>query len=133
MRQAYDLHGWHVHRHIPAVDQDGDRVGAHARHREEQTGLGTIEPEGGDQRSEGYGEEISVDESEADLGFYQGEGIELDDVLREYILLALPMQKLCKEDCKGICPVCGQNRNQVDCQCKTTPMDPRWESLKSLQ
>jgi uncharacterized protein len=83
--------------------------------------------------SEGYGEEISVDESEADLGFYQGDGIELDDVLREYILLALPMQKLCKDDCKGICPVCGQNRNQVDCKCKTTPMDPRWESLKSLQ
>ncbi|MEP7354547.1 MAG: DUF177 domain-containing protein [Acidobacteriota bacterium] len=83
--------------------------------------------------AEGYGEEISVDESEADLGFYQGNGIELNDVLREYILLALPMQRLCKEDCQGICPVCGQNRNLNPCTCEVRPTDPRWAALKSLQ
>ncbi len=87
--------------------------------------------------SEGYGEEEVkldlLDEGEAQMGFYEGEGVELNDVLREYVLLALPMQKLCSESCKGICPVCGQNRNQQQCECKTAPVDDRWAVLKQLQ
>ena len=65
--------------------------------------------------AEGYGEEVALDESEAEMGFYEGDGIELEDVLREFVLLTLPMQRVCSEDCKGICPVCGQNRNQKEC------------------
>jgi uncharacterized protein len=86
--------------------------------------------------SEGYGEEVKLDElknDEADMGFYEGEGLELSDVLREYVLLSLPMQRLCSESCKGICPVCGQNRNQQQCQCQTVPVDDRWAVLKQLQ
>ena len=59
--------------------------------------------------------------------------MELDEVLREFVLLALPMQKLCSEGCKGICPVCGQNRNQQSCDCQTAPVDDRWAALKQLQ
>jgi uncharacterized protein len=67
--------------------------------------------------AEGYGEEKVVDEGEAEMGFYEGDGVELNDVLREFVLLTLPMQRVCGEDCKGICPVCGQNRNQKECAC----------------
>ena len=81
---------------------------------------------------EGYGEEVAIDQSEAEMGFYEGDGIELNDVLREYVLLALPMQRICNDNCKGICPVCGQNRNQTDCGCHTEAVDDRWAALKQL-
>ena len=83
--------------------------------------------------AEGYGEEKAIDAGEAEMGFYDGSGIELKDVLREYVLLALPMQRLCREDCRGLCPVCGQSRNQIECGCRTAAMDDRWAALKSLK
>ena len=83
--------------------------------------------------AEGYGEEKAIDAGEAEMGFYEGEGLELNDVLREFVLLALPMQRLCSENCKGICPECGQNRNQKDCSCRTTVGDNRWAALKELR
>jgi DUF177 domain-containing protein len=78
-------------------------------------------------------EEKAIDASEAEMGFYEGDGLELNDVLREFVLLALPMQRLCDENCKGICPVCGQNRNQKECRCQTTASDDRWAALKELR
>jgi uncharacterized protein len=84
--------------------------------------------------AEGFGEEEQVlDPDEAEMGFYQGDGVELNDVLREFILLALPMQRLCSEDCAGICPVCGQNRNKTMCQCQTAASDDRWAVLRNLK
>jgi uncharacterized protein len=83
--------------------------------------------------SEGYGEEASIDKSEAEMGFYEGEGVELNDVLREYVLLSLPMQRLCRENCKGICPECGQNRNNKECQCHGSAVDDRWAALKQFK
>lgn len=75
--------------------------------------------------------EISL-EADSEVGFYEGDGIELSDVLREEILLLLPMQRVCREDCKGICPVCGQNRNQVECHCHLQVADDRWAGLRNL-
>lgn len=83
--------------------------------------------------AEGYGEEKAIDSGEAEMGFYEGDGLELNDVLREFVLLALPMQKLCRENCRGICPVCGQNRNQKECHCQTAAGDDRWAALKELR
>ena len=80
--------------------------------------------------AEGYGDEKAIDPGEAEMGFYDGAGIELKDFLREYILLALPMQRVCSVRCKGICPVCGQNRNQIDCTCQAAAVDERWAALK---
>ena len=57
----------------------------------------------------------------------------LEDILREQVLLALPMQKVCEESCKGICPFCGQNRNQKECHCHAETSDDRWAALKSLK
>ena len=59
--------------------------------------------------------DVEVDEGESEIGFYEGGGLKLADVLREQVLLWLPMQWVCKKDCKGICPVCGENRNLVSC------------------
>ena len=78
---------------------------------------------------EGYGEEKVLDEGEAEMGFYDGDGIELNDVLREYVILALPMQRVCSENCLGICPVCGQNRNHNQCACQKSAVDDRWAAL----
>jgi uncharacterized protein len=78
-------------------------------------------------------EEVEIDEGEAEIAFYQGGGIELKDVLREHILLSMPMQRVCRADCHGICPVCGQNRNLINCGCEAKLVDERWSALKKLQ
>ncbi len=78
-------------------------------------------------------EEIELDEGESEVGFYEGSGLELNDVLLEQILLALPMQRICKEDCLGICPVCGRNRNETSCSCREKPADDRWKALRDLK
>ena len=78
------------------------------------------------------GDEIKIDEGEAEIGFYEGLGIELADIIKEQVLLALPVKRTCREDCKGICPVCGTNRNESDCDCHERPADDRWNALKKL-
>lgn len=78
------------------------------------------------------GEEFAIEEAEVKAGFYEGAGLDLADVLREQILLELPMQRLCGEDCRGICPVCGQNCNRVDCDCRERVPDDRWAKLRNL-
>jgi uncharacterized protein len=78
-------------------------------------------------------EELEIDAGEAELAFYDGEGLELEEILREYVLLALPMQRICREDCKGICPVCGKNRNQIACECVIKSADDRWAALRNLK
>jgi uncharacterized protein len=80
-----------------------------------------------------FGEEVEIDEGEAEIAFYEGGGIELKDVLREFVLLSLPMQRICREDCHGICPVCGLSRNLVSCGCDAKQVDERWSALKNLQ
>lgn len=77
-------------------------------------------------------DEVEVGGEETEIGFYEGGGLELVDILREQILLLLPMSRTCREDCKGICPVCGQNRNLVDCACHLEVADDRWAPLKDL-
>lgn len=79
-------------------------------------------------------DEVEIDDSEAEIGFYEGQGLELVDVLREQVMLALPMQRVCGEDCKGICPVCGQNRNEATCDCRIEQTDDRWgAALRNLE
>jgi len=77
-------------------------------------------------------EEIEIHEGEVEIGFYEGGGMELEDILCEQVLLALPMQRVCREDCRGICPVCGANRNERDCQCRAAAGDDRWAGLRNL-
>jgi uncharacterized protein len=78
-------------------------------------------------------EEVEIDEGEAEIGFYENGGIELEDILREQVLLALPMQRVCDDRCKGICPVCGKNRNETECDCRVETNDDRWGALRKLE
>jgi DUF177 domain-containing protein len=57
--------------------------------------------------------------------------LDLSEVLRQDVLLALPMHVLCREECRGLCPVCGQNLNQESCGCTPEP-DTRWAALLDL-
>lgn len=59
--------------------------------------------------------------------------IVLDDDIRDYALLAVPMKKLCKDDCMGLCPECGKNLNEGSCGCKHKEADPRWLPLQDLK
>ena len=58
--------------------------------------------------------------------------IDLTEVIRQYALLAIPMKPLCREDCTGLCPDCGQNLNQGTCCCSSRETDPRWSELSKL-
>ena len=58
--------------------------------------------------------------------------LNLDEALREQILLNLPMRPLCKPDCRGLCPECGHNLNEGPCDCIREAIDPRLEKLKEL-
>lgn len=77
--------------------------------------------------------EVAIDDGESQIGFYQGNGMELTDVLREHILLSLPMHKVCRDECAGICPSCGTNRNTTQCSCAETVKDERWAALSKLR
>jgi uncharacterized protein len=78
-------------------------------------------------------EEISVTSAEAEISYYQGEGLLLEDALREQVLLALPLKVICRENCKGLCPQCGKNLNTEQCSCAETMEDPRWSALKDIR
>ena len=58
--------------------------------------------------------------------------IDIDELVHEEILLAVPDHILCQDDCKGICPGCGADRNAVNCGCASAEVDPRWAGLKEL-
>jgi uncharacterized protein len=78
-------------------------------------------------------EEMSVTAIDAEIGYYQGNGLQLEDTLREQVILALPLRALCREDCRGLCPQCGANLNAEPCSCAVAVQDPRWEALKDLR
>ena len=64
------------------------------------------------------------------LSVFDGETIDLDELVREQLLLALPTRALCTEECKGLCPTCGADRNaDAACGCETKEVDPRWAGL----
>jgi uncharacterized protein len=77
-------------------------------------------------------EEVEIAAGETEIGFYENGGLELDDILREQVLLALPLQWVCSENCKGICPVCGQNRNEAACDCKAQSGAAHWHALRDI-
>ena len=75
--------------------------------------------------------EVEIHAADTEVAFFSGAGVELEEVAREQVLLALPMQPLCREDCRGLCPQCGRNLNQGACNCAPVG-DQRWASLEQL-
>jgi uncharacterized protein len=62
-----------------------------------------------------------------------GDQIDLEPLARDAVLLELPLTPLCSEDCQGLCPTCGANRNEGDCGHTITPTDSRWAALDALK
>jgi DUF177 domain-containing protein len=75
--------------------------------------------------------ELTADE--LDVSVFDGESIDIDELVKEQILLSVPDRTLCREDCKGICSTCGADLNASACNCEQSDIDPRWEALKKLK
>jgi len=83
---------------------------------------------------EGEDEEDEVELSERDMvvGYYRDHRIDLGELVREQFVLGIPMKRLCRADCKGLCLRCGINKNRESCDCPVTDTDPRLASLSRL-
>ena len=84
--------------------------------------------------AEDYREQQAVEltEEDLDLTVFDGQAIDIDELVKEELLLAVPDHVLCTESCKGMCAVCGVNKNSNDCKCETRQVDPRWAGLEGL-
>ncbi len=77
-------------------------------------------------------DEVELSDRDMVVAFYEGERLDLGQVLREQFLLAQPMKKLCREDCRGLCPACGANRNSAACGCPPAEEEARDARLAVL-
>lgn len=77
--------------------------------------------------------EAELDEKDLDISVFDGHQIDLSELVREQILLSIPEQVFCREDCQGLCEKCSANRNLVNCNCNEKEVDPRWAALKNLK
>jgi len=77
--------------------------------------------------------EREIEEDDLTTAFYENEQIDLRELMREQFYLTLPMKPLCRDDCKGLCVMCGTNLNRGTCDCKREWEDPRLAVLKTLK
>lgn len=77
--------------------------------------------------------EVELVEEDLEVNFIRGEKIDLDEVIREQIYLSLSMKSLCSEHCSGLCPICGRNLNEGECQCHREQGHPGFLKLKNLK
>lgn len=75
--------------------------------------------------------EEGADEDE-DIILFDGYEIELDDIIADHFLMNISGRYLCSDNCKGLCPVCGQNLNHGECDCDNEYIDPRWQALADI-
>lgn len=77
--------------------------------------------------------ESELSGEDLDVSVFEGNIIDLSDLVREQVILDLSEKVSCSEECKGLCPKCGANQNLIDCNCEETEIDPRWAALKNLK
>jgi uncharacterized protein len=77
--------------------------------------------------------EIELGRDDLEVDFYQGDVLDVAGLLRSETDLALPMKPLCRPDCRGLCPVCGGNKNVTECRCDSRGPDPRLAPLEALR
>lgn len=77
--------------------------------------------------------EVQLGAEDLDVSILGSDKIDLTEIAREQILLALPERIYCREDCKGLCGQCALNRNLIDCNCEEKEVDPRWQGLRELK
>lgn len=116
--------------------EDPARLSFAVEYRGEETQAQRSEPRGREVRPSGpvaAGELSERDEPHENVYALAGDRLELGEMLREQVILAEPMQPLCREDCRGLCPVCGQNRNERECGCPEERPDSPFMILRRLQ
>jgi uncharacterized protein len=106
---------WMLQSAITPDDDEGDAVT-------------TENPAAGAEGEEG----VELGAEDLDVFPYDGERVDLEPLIREQLVLAVPYAPLCREDCRGLCPQCGIDRNVATCTCEK-PIDPRFEALKGLK
>lgn len=81
------------------------------------------------------GEEFkeALNQMDEDFLVYGSGLVDVEPVIGEYLVTELPITPVCREDCQGLCPVCGCNRNENTCFCGNDDIDPRWEKLKNFK
>lgn len=87
-----------------------------------------------EEKDKGHGESggsFAMDDTDEEV--FDGKIIDLEPIVREQLLLALPMNVVCREDCSGLCTNCGQNLNEKQCGCETKFVDPRLAALKNIK
>ncbi len=97
-------------------------------------GGGLLDEEEQAEKDRGAGESggsFALDDADEEV--FDGKVIDLEPVVREQVLLSLPMNAVCREDCRGLCTKCGQNLNEKQCGCDTTFVDPRLAALKDIK
>jgi uncharacterized protein len=72
-------------------------------------------------------------EGEFEIVYFEGDLLDVADQVRQTVLLSVPMRALCKEDCRGLCGICGCDLNLSSCGCSEPPPDPRWDALRKLK
>lgn len=77
-------------------------------------------------------ERVDIEAEEKDIRPIEDDQIDLVPLIREALLLKIPFAPICQEDCKGLCPVCGGDRNEAACDCQEKEIDPRWSKLHQL-
>ena len=77
--------------------------------------------------------EVELEEEDLNVLFIEGEELDTEPILIEQLQLNVPMRKLCRKDCRGLCPTCGVDRNEKNCDCEEQTVDSRWDALKDLQ
>jgi DUF177 domain-containing protein len=75
---------------------------------------------------------VELGADDLDVDFYENDELDVTRVVENEATLALPMKPLCREDCRGLCPACGANRNVAPCTCAARPPDPRLAVLRDL-
>jgi uncharacterized protein len=78
-------------------------------------------------------EEFHLNLEDTEIGFFEGDGLFLADVLSEQVNLAIPMKAICRSDCRGLCQHCGANLNHEECRCEQQAVDPRLAPLARLR
>jgi len=79
-------------------------------------------------------ENTRSDQFSPDEGFIliNGETVDIEPMVEEAIFMAIPIRPLCRDECQGLCLICGQDKNAGTCSCREDTIDPRWEKLKNI-
>ena len=78
-------------------------------------------------------DETELEDEELDVDFFDGEVIDIDQLVAEHIFLALPLKVLCSGNCRGICPGCGVNLNEEECKCEGGGKPSAFTKLESIR